>query len=199
MERAASRNLAWLLARTARAWPRLPAVAIGRRVLQDYASLAARAARIGRGVADVGLASGDRVAIVARNVPQYVEALFACWWAGLVAVPVNAKLHPAEVAYVLEDSGARCALVDESWQSALASTQGDADAPRVIRLGSDGYENLARSDPLGRTRRVRRRRRGVAVLHQRYDRTAEGRRHHARQPARDGAMLCRRRRSDRAR
>ena len=43
---------------------------------------------------------GERVALVSRNVPEYVEALFGCWWAGLVAVPVNAKLHPKELAYI---------------------------------------------------------------------------------------------------
>ena len=45
---------------------------------------------------------GDRVAIVMRNRPEYLEALFAIWHAGLVAVPVNARLHRDEIAYILE-------------------------------------------------------------------------------------------------
>ena len=49
---------------------------------------------------------GDRVAIVMRNRPEYLEALFAIWHAGLVAVPVNARLHRDEFAYILEHSGA---------------------------------------------------------------------------------------------
>ena len=74
-------------------WPRLPAVALGQRVLHDYAALARRVACMRRRDRAAGLAPGDRVLVVSRNAPAYVEALFACWWAGLVAVPVNAKLH----------------------------------------------------------------------------------------------------------
>jgi long-chain acyl-CoA synthetase len=45
----------------------------------------------------IGLAAGDRVALFMANCPQYVEIVFACWQAGLTAVPVNAKLHPREL------------------------------------------------------------------------------------------------------
>jgi long-chain acyl-CoA synthetase len=94
-------NVASLLARTAHAWPRLPAVACREHVVCDYATLAARAQRQAASLIAAGLVSGDRVAIVSRNVPAYIETLFGCWWAGLVAVPVNSKLHPKELAYVL--------------------------------------------------------------------------------------------------
>ncbi len=104
--------MAALLERSARAWPRLPAVALGSGVLCDYATLAARVARLAGAFAAAGLARGERVALVSRNVPAYVETLFGCWWAGLVAVPVNAKLHPKELAYVLANCGARWAFVD---------------------------------------------------------------------------------------
>ena len=61
-----------------------------------------------------GLSPGDRVAIAMKNCPQYFEVLFACWHAGLVAVPMNAKLHPKEFAYILEHSGAKiCFRSDE--------------------------------------------------------------------------------------
>jgi long-chain acyl-CoA synthetase len=108
-------NAASMLARTARAWPRLPAIAHGSRVVCDYAALAARAATQAAALRDAGLAPGDRVAIVSRNDPAYIETLFGCWWAGLTVVPVNAKLHPTELAYVLENSGARWAFVDAAW------------------------------------------------------------------------------------
>ena len=47
--------------------------------------------------ASFGLSPGDRVAIVMTNVPEYLPVLFGIWWAGLVAVPVNARLHAREV------------------------------------------------------------------------------------------------------
>src|SRR3546814_4967554 len=84
------------------------AVALGARPLHGYGELARRAAILAgslRGALD--LAPGDRVALVMRNCPEYVELLYGCWHAGLAAVPVNAKLHASEFAYILEDSGAR--------------------------------------------------------------------------------------------
>src|SRR5690242_10524983 len=127
-------NLGSLLVRTAQRWPRLPAVAIGETVVQDYAALAQRASRLASAFLGNGLASGDRVVLVSRNCAQYVEALFACWIAGLVAVPVNAKLHPKELAFVLADSGARWALTDDAWHAALAG-----GIERAVALGSREY------------------------------------------------------------
>ena len=122
MTASAARNVAALLGRTAGAWPGLPALAQGGAVVANYAMLAQRCARGAAMLLDAGLAAGDRVALVSRNHPAYVEALFACWWAGLVAVPVNAKLHPRELDYVLENSGAALVLVDAAWQAALGAT-----------------------------------------------------------------------------
>ncbi len=143
-----TRNVAQLLVRTAHAWPRLPAVASGDSVVCDYAGLADRASRIALALADSGMPPGERVALVSRNVPEYVEALFGCWWAGLVAVPVNAKLHPKEFAYIVANSGARRAFVDASWAVAIGA--GIDNAPsldRVVVLGSAEWNALRASAP----------------------------------------------------
>ena len=114
------------------------------RVLCDYATLAARSARLAGAFASAGLEHGDRVALVSRNLPAYIEALFGCWWAGLVAVPVNARLHPRELAFVLANSGARWALVDAGWRAAIGGMGNDAAAlERVVELGGDDYAKLA--------------------------------------------------------
>ena len=113
-------NLASLLVDSARRFPALPAVAVGSAVRHDYAALAARVTRLAGAFSAAGLTARDRVALVARNCADYLETLFACWHAGLCAVPVNSKLHPSELAYVLENSGARWAFVDAAWDTALA-------------------------------------------------------------------------------
>ncbi|MFO1415139.1 MAG: AMP-binding protein [Burkholderiales bacterium] len=138
-------NVAHLLARTARAWPRLPAVARGGGVLHDYAGLARRVAGLAGALQAAGCVHGDRVALVARNDPAYVETLFACWWAGLVAVPVNAKLHPKELAFVLADSGARCAFVDPAWHAVLMPPPPLA---RVVELGGAEHARWVAHAPL---------------------------------------------------
>jgi long-chain acyl-CoA synthetase len=66
------------------------------------------------------LRSGDRVAILMANHPSYLEALFAIWHAGMVAVPINAKLHRAEFGYILENAGVRLAVTDEKLAPAIA-------------------------------------------------------------------------------
>jgi long-chain acyl-CoA synthetase len=140
-------NIASLLARTAHAWPRLPAVALGARTVGDYASLAARVSRQAGAFAAAGLNPGDRVALIARNVPAYVETLFGCWWAGLAAVPVNAKLHPKELAHVLENSGARWAFVDPAWHAAIGGMAGGRALERVVEFGGREYAALVAAHP----------------------------------------------------
>jgi len=143
----ANHNVASLLARSARAWPHLPALALGRETLRDYATFAARAACLAGAFEAAGLSRGARVALVSRNVPAYIEALFGCWWAGLVAVPVNAKLHPKELAFVLADSGARWAFVDAAWHAALGAGDRTESLARVVEFGSHEYAKLFDGPP----------------------------------------------------
>ncbi len=90
-----------------------PAIADGERVHASWATFAARTAAAAAGLRDsFRLSPGDRVAIVMRNRPEYIEALFATWHAGLVAVPVNARLHRDEIAYILEHSETAVVVTD---------------------------------------------------------------------------------------
>jgi long-chain acyl-CoA synthetase len=131
--------LATLLARAARKWPRLPAIAFGSRALHTYASLAKRCGYLAAALETAGLRRGDRVAIISRNDPAYIEAMFALWWAGLIAVPINAKLHPRELEFVLSDSDVRFAFTDADWHAAL-SRSGHVlpNLERMVPFGSPG-------------------------------------------------------------
>ncbi len=105
-------NVASLLIRSARSFSTQPAIFEGKRQVHDYAALATRAAVLANHLADdCALLPGDRVALVMTNHPSYVELLFAIWHAGLVAVPINAKLHARELGYILQHSGARICFV----------------------------------------------------------------------------------------
>jgi len=104
-------NLVTWLARAAHSDPGRVAVYSGERPWATYGGLARRVACAAGGLRQRhGLSPGDRVAINMKNAPEYLEALYAAWWAGLVAVPVNAKLHAKEVAYIVEQSGARTVI-----------------------------------------------------------------------------------------
>jgi long-chain acyl-CoA synthetase len=141
-----------LLLRSARRFPALPAVAVGAAVRHSYGELAARVTRLACALGRSGLEAGDRAVIAASNCGEYIEALFSCWHAGLCAVPVNSKLHPHELAHVLQDSGARWAFVDAAWAAALGGVALDAPAlERIVELGGAEYERLlggaARDEP----------------------------------------------------
>ena len=105
-------NLAHLLLQAALRQPDRPAIAVGRKTVLSFGELASRVSRLSFGLKKkFNLAKGDRVALAMKNCPEYYELLFACWHAGLTAVPMNAKLHAKEFAYILENSGAKACFV----------------------------------------------------------------------------------------
>ena len=124
-------NLALLLQRSARCHAERPAVFSGDRLIHRFSDLGSRVARIAGGLRGrFGLAPGDRVAMVMANCPAYVELLWAIWQAGLVAVPLNAKLHAREIAYILEHSGARTCFATEDLAETVTALQ-----PELPELG----------------------------------------------------------------
>ncbi len=104
-------NLAHLLQRKALEHPQRPAIFSGTQPVATHMQWAQRSARVGARLPAAGLQPGERVLIFMRNHPRYLELLFGAWWAGLVVVPVNAKLHLKEVQWIAENSAARWAFV----------------------------------------------------------------------------------------
>ena len=87
-------NLASWVERNAQRFRDGVALAEGERVHATWAQFASRTAAIAGGLrSTLGLSEGDRVAIVMRNRPEYLEAMLGAWHAGLIAVPVNARLQ----------------------------------------------------------------------------------------------------------
>ena len=111
-------TLGALLARAALRRPDAEAVVDGRRRL-TYAELDSRATAAAYGFAHLGVARGDRVLLVLKNRLEHVIAYWALQKLGAVAVPVNFRLAANELRYVLEDSGARIALYEESTSAAM--------------------------------------------------------------------------------
>ncbi|MCH1865952.1 fatty acyl-CoA synthetase [Nocardioides sp. CFH 31398] len=77
-----------------------------------YADLDACIDRTAAALQAAGLAKGDRLALLARNSWAYVVLNFACARAGVVLVPLNFMLGPAEVAFILDHSEARALVCD---------------------------------------------------------------------------------------
>jgi long-chain acyl-CoA synthetase len=100
-----------LLLRQARRAPQSPAIYEGERLLMNYGQWAQAAAGLAQRLRDHGLCPGERVALFMRNHPRYLVALWGVWWAGGVVVPINAKLHPKEAQWIVDDAQASVALV----------------------------------------------------------------------------------------
>jgi acyl-CoA synthetase (AMP-forming)/AMP-acid ligase II len=133
-------NVFNLLAYSARRYPGMGAIFHGTTQVLTFEELLDRTLRIARFIATKG-EIGDRVVILAKNCPEYVELLFAIWAAGRIAVPVNAKLHPLETHQIVVDAGARLVfasrdLADELMRSASAAK------PDLITIGSRHYIDL---------------------------------------------------------
>jgi long-chain acyl-CoA synthetase len=112
-------NIAFWLVSTAAKDADRPALFDGITPVATYGDVRSRAFQMAAWMVDRGITPGDRVALLLPNVPDYLTALFAIWSAGGVAVPINAKLHPKEVAWILENSSASLCLSQGALLSAL--------------------------------------------------------------------------------
>ena len=101
------------LARAARAHPDRIAFQF-EETARSYAETDERVTRLARALAARGVGRGDRVAVFMRNRLEVVESYLAACRLGAIAVPVNFRLVAEEVAYILDDSGARAMLVDHT-------------------------------------------------------------------------------------
>jgi long-chain acyl-CoA synthetase len=140
-------NMALWLERVGRADPARIALAQGsyRASYGELAALTAR--RAGTLQTRYGIKPGDRIAIVAENDVRYFKAFYAIWHAGACAVPVNAKLHGREIAYILEHSGARLAIVSQAMEGIIAEFA-PATLERMIVMRTKEWGELTNSDPV---------------------------------------------------
>ncbi|MBV7410658.1 AMP-binding protein [Maritimibacter sp. DP1N21-5] len=134
-------NPALWLARAATRTPEAPALFHGTDLVATYSALDRDAAAIGAGLVAKGIGPGDRVAIFLSNSPEFLPILFGIWYVGATAVPINAKLHPKEVAYILTASDAGLAFVKD------ADAFPEASIP-LIEPNGDAFSAVRATAPL---------------------------------------------------
>jgi long-chain acyl-CoA synthetase len=140
-------NIATWLQRAGARHGGLPAVALGDSIVHDYRALARRSAGLASALRSEGnLEPGDRVAIAAKNHPAYVEALFSIWWAGMVAVPIDSRLHPSEIAWILQNAGAQALFLSPDLGPMVGALEWPSPT-RIVTFGSPDYERLVASPP----------------------------------------------------
>ncbi|MSQ72385.1 MAG: long-chain fatty acid--CoA ligase [Betaproteobacteria bacterium] len=140
-------SIASLLVASARTHPDCRAISVGATVYSTYRRFHARVAGLAAGLRKLaGGVPGERIAIVSANCPEYMEVMWAAWHAGLCIVPVNARLHPREVAWILDNCGAVACFVSADLLESIAPLQAELDRLKhLVCVTSAEYEALAAS------------------------------------------------------
>jgi long-chain acyl-CoA synthetase len=102
------------------AWGDRTAVRGGAR-RQSYSELNAAAAAFAGHLTSLGLTPGDRVAVFMQNGLLYPAVLMGAFRGGYVPMPINAKLHPREVGYIVENATAKAIVVDSDALKGVAA------------------------------------------------------------------------------
>ncbi|HEV8497698.1 MAG TPA: long-chain fatty acid--CoA ligase [Gemmatimonadaceae bacterium] len=111
--------------------------------------LADRVRHAALGLAELGVHSGDRVAILSENRPEWAIADYACLMNGVTDVPVYPNLPSEQIAYILQDSGAVAIFVSNAEQAAkITPIRGECPALRhVITFAeSDANADMSLAD-----------------------------------------------------
>jgi long-chain acyl-CoA synthetase len=116
-------NLASIVTETAGRVPESPAIRLGEHEL-SFAALDELSGRLAALLLDKGLEPGDRVGLMLPNVPQFPIAYYGVLRAGGVVVPMNVLLKRREIAFYLEDSGAKLLL---AWHGFATEAEGGAE------------------------------------------------------------------------
>ena len=92
-----------------------------------------------------GLKPGARVGMAMENSPEFLPVLYGIWRAGMTAIPMNAKLHPRELAWILDNAQAGLCIASPTQALSLG---GMAGMPRIVATGSADYTALLGGDPV---------------------------------------------------
>ncbi len=130
-----------MLERTSKIWPSHPAISLGRTNWTDYATFANLSFAAANALhEECGLRTGDRVAVIMPNHPEYLVSLYAIWCAGLIAVPINAKLHSSEFEFILKHCGARMCITTKKMSACLQqSLQRIPDLQKILEVDAEPW------------------------------------------------------------
>ncbi len=133
-------TLSSILSETAKKHPKRVGIKFGERVL-TYSEIDNNATLCAGGIKALGVNSGDRVAILMKNCPEYIISYFAIIRAGAIAVPINTFLIPDEITYILNDCGCSLLIYDDSFADHEATVK-----KSISSLSSVMYDDIPKNE-----------------------------------------------------
>ena len=101
---------------------------------RTFTQLEERTNRLANGLRAKGVGPGDRVALLCLNSPQMMEIYLAVAKLGAISVPVNFRLHPEEVRYVLQDSGASFLFASSAFADVIRQATAGSEVREVVQV-----------------------------------------------------------------
>ncbi len=102
----------------------------------SYREFVEEVAKVGAGLAQRGIARGDKVVVHLENCPEQLMAWFGCAWIGAIAVTTNAKSSRAELQYFSEVARARAAITQPKYFEVISAAMPNADWIAVTETDS---------------------------------------------------------------
>ena len=128
-------NQGRFITRNARYFPQQPAIIFNDQIT-TFQQLDQRSSRLANALLGLGLKKGDRVAFQMSNRPQIAEIEIALYKAGLVKMPLNARLSVNEVVDVIENGSPRVFIVGDSHAELVQSVMDRIDVPQYVACGA---------------------------------------------------------------
>ncbi len=135
-------NISYFLTRSARLRGKTPAVFHGDQVSHS-AALDERVSRLAAALAGLGIARQARIGIICVSEPRGLECLIAPLRAGMVLVPMNPKLHPAEHAFMLRNCGASALICGRPYRDGLVALRDQMPEGMYIIAMDEGASQTA--------------------------------------------------------
>ena len=108
----------------------------GRR--HSYGTMHERVARVAGHLTSLGVAKGDRVAMLSMNSSDFLDVLFGCWRMGAVVTPLNFRLTAHELAFMVNDSGAKVLVHDLDLHAVIPDLRAATNVAHWIAMDPKG-------------------------------------------------------------
>ncbi|MEE2999767.1 MAG: AMP-binding protein [Pseudomonadota bacterium] len=142
-------NIASFLSKSSMTWANRPAIAYGSKIILNYKEFGEKVSILAGAMKNsLGLKHGDRIGIAMKNSVSYSIVLFAAWHAGLIVVPMNAKLHSREFKFILENASIRICFVSSDLEQKILDAGETHSQFSIYCTDTSEYNKLFKSKPI---------------------------------------------------